>query len=87
MSIAWYHFIYVLLYPLIHILYPTRFHFRERLPQEGPIMLCASHSNLVDPFLLVYMVGWSRPIRFMAKKELFELPLLGAILHKAGPSA
>ena len=84
MSLAWYHFIYLLLFPLVHILYPMRILHRERIPQEGPIMLCASHSNLVDPFLLVYMMGWNRPVRFMAKKELFDLPLLGAVLRRAG---
>lgn len=84
MSIALYHFIYILLYPIVHLLYPMRVHHRERIPQEGPIMLCASHSNLVDPFLLVYMLGWERPMRFMAKKELFVIPLLGSILRRAG---
>ena len=80
----WYHFIYVLLYPLIHFLYPMRFHYRERIPEQGPILLCASHSNLVDPILLAYLLGWDRPMRFMAKKELFQIPILGRILSKAG---
>ena len=84
MSVKWYHFIYVFLFPLVHILYPARYHHRERLPQEGAIMLCASHSNLVDPFLLVYMIGWKRPVRFMAKKELFDIPLVGSILRRLG---
>ena len=84
MSAAWYHFIYILLYPIVHLLYPTRVHHRERIPQEGPIMLCASHSNLVDPFLVVYMLGWSRTMRFMAKKELFDIPVIGWILRRAG---
>ncbi len=84
MSVAWYHFIYVLLYPLVHILFAVRYHHRERLPEDGPIMICASHSHLVDPLLLAYLMGWRRPVRFMAKKELFGFPLLGSILRKAG---
>lgn len=84
MSVGWYHFIYVLLYPLIHFLYPIRFHHRERIPEQGPILLCASHSNLVDPLLLAYLLGWKRPMRFMAKKELFKIPILGGILSRAG---
>ena len=84
MSVAVYHFIYCFLYPIVHLLYPYRFHHRERIPETGPMMICASHSNLVDPLLLAYLLGWKRPIRFMAKKELMETPLLGAILRKAG---
>ena len=84
MSVGWYHLIYVLLYPLIHFLYPIRFHHRERIPEQGPILLCASHSNLVDPLLLAYLLGWKRPMRFMAKKELFKIPILGGILSRAG---
>ena len=84
MSVACYRFIYMLLYPLIHILFPMRFHHRDRIPRQGPIMLCASRSNLVDPLLLAYLLGWDRPMRFMAKKELFKIPLLGGILRKVG---
>ena len=84
MSVAVYHLLYILLYPLVHLLYPVRFHHRERLPQQGPMMICASHSNMVDPLLLVYMLGWHRPMRFMAKKELMDAPVLGAVLRKAG---
>ncbi len=47
-------------------------------------MLCASHSNLADPLFLAYLLGWSRPARFMAKKELFEIPVLGSVLRRAG---
>ena len=79
-----YHFIYCLLFPFIKLLYPCRCHHVERLPESGPAMICASHSNLVDPLLLAYMAGWGRHIRFMAKKELFSIPILGAALRGAG---
>lgn len=84
MSAALYHFLYLLLYPFVHVLYPMRFHHRERIPAQGPILLCASHSSLADPFFLAYLLGWERPMRFMAKKELFAIPILGGILRRAG---
>ncbi len=84
MSIKLYHFFYCLLYPIVHLLYPVRFRHRERIPESGPMMLCASHSNLVDPFLLVYMLGWRRPLRFMCKKELLDMPVIGAVLRSVG---
>ena len=79
-----YHFFYCLLYPLVHLLFPMRFHHRERIPEHGPMMLCASHSHLVDPLLLVYLMGWHRQLRFMCKKELLEMPVIGAVLRGIG---
>ena len=79
-----YHFFYCLLYPLVHLLFPMRFHHRERIPEQGPMMLCASHSHLVDPLLLVYLMGWPRQLRFMCKKELLEMPVIGAVLRGIG---
>ncbi len=84
MSLSVYHFIYCLLYPIVYLLYPHRFHHRERVPESGPLMICASHSNLVDPLLLAFLLGWRRPVRFMAKKELMNMPILGTVLRKAG---
>ena len=84
MSYAFFHFIYCILYPIVRLLYPFRVQHGERLPESGPMMVCASHSNMVDPLLLVFTLGWRRPLRFMAKKELLDKPILGTILKKAG---
>lgn len=84
MSVAFYHFAYCILFPLVHLLYPHRIHHKERVPESGPIMVCASHSNFVDPLFLVFAMGWHRPVRFMAKKELLDMPVLGTILRKLG---
>ena len=48
----------------------------ERIPQSGPVLLCANHANsLIDPIMIGIAAG--RPVRFMAKAPLFEAPLLG----------
>lgn len=84
MSLRFYRFVYYLMYPITHLFFPVRYHHRERLPETGPMMICASHSHIVDPLLLVYLLGWRRPLRFMAKKELLDMPILGAILRGIG---
>lgn len=47
----------------------------ENLPLTGPVILAANHcSNWDPPFLAAYL---KRPVGYMAKQELFEVPVLG----------
>jgi 1-acyl-sn-glycerol-3-phosphate acyltransferase len=48
---------------------------REHVPAEGPAILVCNHIHLVDPPL----IGAASPRRLhpMAKRELFEVPLIG----------
>ena len=63
------------------IKYKLDIHGNTRLP-ETPLVICANHINLWDPILLAII--FDRPIRFMAKKELFENKILGFLLYKFG---
>ena len=47
----------------------------ERVPDEGPVVLIANHVNQSDP--LVVLAYAPRRARPLAKRELFELPLVG----------
>ncbi|PPA71277.1 lysophospholipid acyltransferase family protein [Jeotgalibacillus proteolyticus] len=53
---------------------------RENFPKEGGVLLCANHISLLDP----PVVGLTarRPVSFMAKEELFRMPVLKKILPK-----
>lgn len=55
----------------------------ERVPQTGPVLICANHANsLVDPVLVG--IAARRPVRFLAKAPLFEVPLLGMLMKALG---
>ncbi|AMW98628.1 1-acyl-sn-glycerol-3-phosphate acyltransferase [Rummeliibacillus sp. G93] len=53
---------------------------KENFPAEGGILLCSNHIDNLDP----PMVGICspRPVNFMAKEELFKVPILKSILPK-----
>ncbi|MEQ2528153.1 1-acyl-sn-glycerol-3-phosphate acyltransferase [Robertmurraya yapensis] len=51
---------------------------RENIPKEGGVLLCANHIHNFDPPVVGIMAP--RPISFMAKEELFNVPVLGKIL-------
>ena len=54
---------------------------KKNLPDEGPVILMSNHISAYDPPLLVAI--FSRPVRFMAKKELFENPFMRFVLFLA----
>ena len=74
---------YCLAYPIFRPLYPCSFSGAENIP-EGPVIVCANHSNLVDPILIAFAFGLKRQLFFMAKAELFRIPLLKSILKWIG---
>jgi 1-acyl-sn-glycerol-3-phosphate acyltransferase len=54
----------------------------EHIPKEGPVILCANHISLWDPPLLG--AGIERPVHFMAKQELFRIPVISFFITKFG---
>ncbi len=54
----------------------------ENLPEEGPTILCANHTSMID--VVVLIAALHRPIRFMAKAELFRIPVLSWLIRKMG---
>lgn len=76
-----YRFARFLLKIVFKIRYKLVVHGNTNLP-ETPLVICANHINLWDPILLAII--FDRPIRFMAKKELFDNKFLGFLLNKVG---
>ncbi len=54
----------------------------ENIPSQGPVVLVANHISLWDPPFLACSIR--RPVHFMAKEELFKIPLLGRIIKALG---
>jgi len=54
---------------------------REKVPSSGPLIVVANHVNVTDPVLL--MLAMPRWVTFMAKKELFSMPIVGAVMRGA----
>jgi len=55
---------------------------KENIPQKDSFIMVANHGSLLDPPLLGHAIG--RNISFMAKAELFKIPLLGFLIKSCG---
>ncbi|MCD6310507.1 MAG: 1-acyl-sn-glycerol-3-phosphate acyltransferase [Candidatus Eremiobacteraeota bacterium] len=51
----------------------------ENLPPEGGVILACNHTSYLDPPVLGSAVD--RKVYFMAKSELFKIPVLGTIIR------
>jgi 1-acyl-sn-glycerol-3-phosphate acyltransferase len=55
----------------------------HHVPQTGPLLILANHPNsLIDPILIG--IAAKRPVHFLAKATLFDLPLFGSLLRAVG---
>ncbi|CAN7343778.1 lysophospholipid acyltransferase family protein [Rossellomorea sp. LjRoot5] len=50
----------------------------EHFPKDGGVLLCSNHIDNLDP--PVVGISAPRPVAFMAKEELFNVPVLGKLL-------
>lgn len=78
-----YVFWYSIVYPLVRLIFPCSFYGRENI-QPGPMIVCANHSNFIDPVLIAVAFGRKHQLFFMGKAELFHVPLLGSVLRAVG---
>jgi 1-acyl-sn-glycerol-3-phosphate acyltransferase len=51
---------------------------KENIPTTGGVLICSNHIDNLDPPLVG--ISSPRPIHFMAKEELFRLPILKSLL-------
>lgn len=85
-SLVLYHlFKWTLVNPLLSVYFRGRIHGVENVPHRGAFVLVSNHASYFDPLLLSSAVR--RPVAYMAKEELFQVPLLsqGMRLYGAYP--
>jgi len=63
-------------------LYPWRLEGAENVPPSGAFILVSNHINWKDPPWMEFALR--RAIRYMAKRELFEVPVIGYVLRGIG---
>jgi 1-acyl-sn-glycerol-3-phosphate acyltransferase len=73
---------YLLVFPIYRLLFRGRTAGNANVPMEGALVVVANHGSHLDPPLLGHALG--RPVAFMAKAELFRVPLLGPIIRACG---
>ena len=67
---------------LLSRLYRVEVRGAERIPGEGAVILAANHESMLDPWLLP--LSTPRPVRYMAKAELWRYPVVRWVMDKFG---
>ncbi len=82
-SLVLYHFFkWSVVSPMLHTYFRGRIYNAERVPQQGPLVVVSNHASDFDPPLLSNCMR--RPVAFMAKEELFQVPILKQAIELYG---
>ena len=75
-----YKILYRTLAPLLKVLFRVHGHGQENEPETGTsFVVCANHISELDPICINIVLGNTEPY-YMAKAELFKIPLLRGLL-------
>lgn len=67
---------------LLWLLGPVRVRGAYRIPRKGGVLVVANHISDMDPIVLQSLCP--RPLHYMAKKELFDIPVIGRLQRAFG---
>ncbi len=82
-SLALYHlFKWSVVSPMLHLYFRGRIEGAENVPRLGPLIVVANHASDFDPPIVSNCVR--RPVSFMAKEELFKVPVLSQAIRLYG---
>ncbi|MBW4551169.1 MAG: 1-acyl-sn-glycerol-3-phosphate acyltransferase [Aphanocapsa sp. GSE-SYN-MK-11-07L] len=68
--------------PLLHTYFQGQIYGAEQVPARGPLVVVSNHASHFDPPLLSNCLR--RPVAYMAKEELFQVPILGKLIQLYG---
>ena len=81
-SKSFYQSVKKLLTPFVSFFQRVRVHGLENVESDKGYVICANHIAVRDVFLIA--AAYPGQIRFVAKKELFSVPLIGTLIKKCG---
>ncbi|MCW9679365.1 1-acyl-sn-glycerol-3-phosphate acyltransferase [Dolichospermum planctonicum UHCC 0167] len=82
-SLALYHaFKWSLVSPLLHTYFRGKIYGAENVPQSGAVIIVSNHASYFDPPIVSSCVR--RPVAYMAKEELFKVPVLAQAIKLYG---
>ena len=73
---------YLLVFPVFRFLFKGKTLGIKNLPKRGGVVVVSNHGSHLDPPILGHALG--RPVAFMAKSELFNVPILSFIITACG---
>ncbi|MEB3339822.1 lysophospholipid acyltransferase family protein [Okeania sp.] len=68
--------------PILRFYFHSNTYGIENVPQQGPLVIVSNHASDLDPPIL--SVSVRRPVAYMAKQQLFEVPILKEIITLYG---
>jgi 1-acyl-sn-glycerol-3-phosphate acyltransferase len=82
-SLVLYHlFKWSVVSPVLHTYFRGRIHGAEKVPQQGRLIVVSNHASDFDPPILSCCMR--RPVAYMAKEELFQVPVLSQAIRLYG---
>ena len=79
---GFYRFLKKYLAPVLKFTMCIKTYGTENEKADGPLIVCANHTAMFDVISLG--VAFKRQLRFIAKKELFKIPLLSQLISSLG---
>lgn len=68
--------------PMLHVYFRGRIYGAQNVPQKGAVVAVCNHGSYFDPPILSNCLR--RPVAYMAKEELFRIPLLKQAIELYG---
>ena len=73
---------YLFVFPIFRFLFRGKTIGISNVPKAGGVVVVSNHGSHLDPPILGHALG--RPVAFMAKAELFRIPILSFIISACG---
>ena len=72
----------ILVFPIFKFLFRGELDGANNIPDEKSFIIVSNHGSLLDPPFLGHALG--KKVSFMAKQELFKIPLLSQVIKACG---